>query len=266
MRASAAEPGHANDVYTLIEARNFCGVIVLSSVVGPHVDDAALSGWIQSFGLPVVSIGRALRGADNVLVDNVPGMSALMTHLLDTMGHRQLAFVRGIPGNSDSDERESVFRASLQRRGLPVEEDLLMTGDFASVKTFRRVQQLLARRRDVQILEGDYARERDVFARWAQGFEDRYGKFVKEFQLSFESCLWELYLHASLKELSLPVDFSHHAPDFVIGCSFQRLRTSRERSSPGPQTERCAFERHVSAVVRFLVAPLAPHHGLQLGP
>ncbi|MFT7773358.1 glycosaminoglycan attachment site [Roseateles sp.] len=67
------------------------------------------------------------------------------------------------------------------------------------------------------ILEGDYAPERDVFARWAQGFEDRDGKFVKEFQLSFESCLWELYLHASLKELSLPVDFSHHAPDFVIG-------------------------------------------------
>jgi len=67
------------------------------------------------------------------------------------------------------------------------------------------------------IVEGDYAAERDVFKVWAQGFQDRDGKFVKEFQLTFQACLWELYLYAALKDLKLPVDFSHHAPDFVVG-------------------------------------------------
>ncbi|WP_431262141.1 LacI family DNA-binding transcriptional regulator [Roseateles chitinivorans] len=142
----------ANDIYDLIDARNFCGVIVLSTVVGPQISDQALSAWIQRFALPVVSIGRPLEQAGNVLIDNVPGMSALMTHLLDTMGYRRLAMLRGIPGNADSDEREAVFRSSLEHRGLPVEEDLLMTGDFASVKAFRLVQQLLERRRDVQAI------------------------------------------------------------------------------------------------------------------
>ncbi|KQY88267.1 hypothetical protein [Pelomonas sp. Root1444] len=66
------------------------------------------------------------------------------------------------------------------------------------------------------ILRGDYAAERAVFSQWAQGFIDRDNKFVKEFQTSFEPCLWELYLYASLKEMALPVDFSHHAPDFVV--------------------------------------------------
>ncbi|WP_067272041.1 diguanylate cyclase domain-containing protein [Mitsuaria sp. 7] len=152
LRPPDTGPMHANDVYGLIDGRNFCGVIVLSTVVGPQVSDEALSEWIRTFSLPVVSIGRPLRHAGNVLIDNVPGMSALMTHLLDTMGYRKLAMLRGIPGNADSEERESVFRASLEGRGIPVEDDLLMTGDFASVKAFRLVQELLNRRRDVQAI------------------------------------------------------------------------------------------------------------------
>lgn len=61
-----------------------------------------------------------------------------------------------------------------------------------------------------------YMPERAVVKQWAEGFVDRDGKFVQEFQLSFESSFWELYLHAALKEWQLPVDFSHHAPDFVV--------------------------------------------------
>lgn len=66
------------------------------------------------------------------------------------------------------------------------------------------------------LMEGEYAPERAVLARWAQGFADRDGKFVQEFQLSFEPCLWELYMHASLVELGHQLDFRHHAPDFVV--------------------------------------------------
>lgn len=67
------------------------------------------------------------------------------------------------------------------------------------------------------ILADCYAPERAVMQGWAEGFIDRDGKFVQEFQMSFESGLWELYLYAALKEWKLPVDLSHHAPDFVVG-------------------------------------------------
>lgn len=55
-----------------------------------------------------------------------------------------------------------------------------------------------------------------VVAKWADGFLDRDGKFVEEFQTSFNSCFWELYLHAVLKEAGCEIDFAHHAPDFVV--------------------------------------------------
>ncbi|MEI5679549.1 MULTISPECIES: hypothetical protein [unclassified Mesorhizobium] len=56
---------------------------------------------------------------------------------------------------------------------------------------------------------------REVLSQWAEGFVDRDGKFVQEFQLTFNSCWWELYLFAVMKSLGIGIDFSHEAPDFV---------------------------------------------------
>src|SRR6266567_3151706 len=55
-----------------------------------------------------------------------------------------------------------------------------------------------------------------VLRNWADGFVDRDGKFLKEFQTSFDPSFWELYLHAVLKELGCSVDFSHQRPDFCV--------------------------------------------------
>lgn len=51
---------------------------------------------------------------------------------------------------------------------------------------------------------------------WADGFVDRDGKFVGEFQRTFNSSFWELYLFAVLRSLNMRVDFSFDAPDFVL--------------------------------------------------
>lgn len=56
---------------------------------------------------------------------------------------------------------------------------------------------------------------RAVVREWAEGFVDRDGKFVEEFQRTFNSSWWELYLHSVLKSLGVRVDFTFDAPDFV---------------------------------------------------
>jgi hypothetical protein len=58
--------------------------------------------------------------------------------------------------------------------------------------------------------------DRAVLLEWAEGFEDRDGKFVSEFQRTFNTAFWELYLFAVTKELGFHVDFRFTAPDFVI--------------------------------------------------
>lgn len=66
------------------------------------------------------------------------------------------------------------------------------------------------------LLDPDYGPERAVIADWAAGFLDRDGKFVKEFQTTFESSFWELYLYAVLKFQGMRLNQSFHAPDFVV--------------------------------------------------
>lgn len=60
-------------------------------------------------------------------------------------------------------------------------------------------------------------RTRPKVAHWeaALGFKDRDDKFVKEFQTTFNSSFWEIYLFACLKEMKFCVDFSHTSPDFI---------------------------------------------------
>ena len=56
----------------------------------------------------------------------------------------------------------------------------------------------------------------ELLQQWCAGFEDRDGKFVQEFQTTFNSSFWELYLHAVLKEFGMEVDYRHARPDFVV--------------------------------------------------
>lgn len=67
-----------------------------------------------------------------------------------------------------------------------------------------------------RLMQAEYAPERAMLASWADGFLDRDGKFIKEFQLTFESAFWELYLNAALRRWNLVPDMSFTAPDFVI--------------------------------------------------
>lgn len=48
--------------------------------------------------------------------------------------------------------------------------------------------------------------EREVLSGWASGFRDRDGKFVKEFQTTYNSSFWELYLFAAFKDLGCTAD------------------------------------------------------------
>lgn len=58
--------------------------------------------------------------------------------------------------------------------------------------------------------------ERDMFEAWADGFVDRDGKLVEEFQTTFNSTFWEIYLYAVFKECGFTIDWDHATPDFIV--------------------------------------------------
>lgn len=66
------------------------------------------------------------------------------------------------------------------------------------------------------ILTNGYRKERSLLESWVANFPDRDNKFIHEFQTTFNSSFWEIYLHKLLEDLDLTVDYSRQAPDFFI--------------------------------------------------
>lgn len=82
----------------------------------------------------------------------------------------------------------------------------------------------------------------DVMNEWASGFQDRDGKFVKEFQTTFDSSFWELYLFAALKQFGMKVDFSVPSPDFLVtthgGVNIEATVALHAQGTPSEYSER----------------------------
>jgi len=64
-----------------------------------------------------------------------------------------------------------------------------------------------------------YAKVKPIIQNWGSGLLDRRGeskKFLNEFQSTFNSSMWELYLNRAFLELGCGVDFTKASPDFFV--------------------------------------------------
>lgn len=110
----------------------------------------------------------------------------------------------------------------------------------------------------------------DVLQDWAEGFVDRDGKFVEEFQTTFNSSFWELYVFAVLKRYGMIVDFSHARPDFCIPALNFNIEAAIASNADGadpeharlgkqPPTDLNVFNR--STIIRVSGALREKHNG-----
>lgn len=83
----------------------------------------------------------------------------------------------------------------------------------------------------------------DVLNDWAKGFVDRDEKFVEEFQTTFNSSFWELYLYAVLKKYNMPVDFSYVQPDFCIPSLNLNIEATIASHAQGTEPEYTRFNK-----------------------
>ena len=68
----------------------------------------------------------------------------------------------------------------------------------------------------ISILSEEHEKEREVLNNWIKDFPDRDGKFVKEFQTTFNSSFWEIYLYALFREFNFEFDWKCSRPDFAL--------------------------------------------------
>jgi diguanylate cyclase (GGDEF)-like protein len=76
----------------------------------------------------------------------------LMEHLIHTRGFRKFAFMRGVLQNPESQQRERIFKAALERYGIPIQPDHFLHGNFSRAPAYQATLAFLDSAPDVEVI------------------------------------------------------------------------------------------------------------------
>ncbi len=142
--------------------KTFVSYGVEGFVVVPPAITKEVTASLEAISIPYVLIDQRIAdlAVDQVVTDNFAGAYDLTSHLV-TIGHRRIAFVGGPPTSQKGRDRLAGYEAALRDQGIPIEEDLIRTGeDFdeqiglklaADLLATTRPDVLLAANLDLQI-------------------------------------------------------------------------------------------------------------------
>ncbi|MBN1409548.1 MAG: GGDEF domain-containing protein [Spirochaetales bacterium] len=139
-----------NRIYNYVNDSNIDAVIIASGMLSYHIGVSALNRFVESLKpLPVVSISEKLEGTPSILVNNTVGMKNAVSHLIEIHGIRRIAFIKGVEGVRDADERFAAYREVLQDYGIAYNEDYVFQGNFIAPSGIEAVNKFV-RERDVR--------------------------------------------------------------------------------------------------------------------
>ncbi len=94
------------------------GIIAVDTLLEHHIP------------VPVVAVAghRHIEGVTNIVLDHAHAAELALNHLF-SLGHRNIAFMRGQPFSSDSDDRWNSLMAVAEKLGLEVNPELIVNLD-----------------------------------------------------------------------------------------------------------------------------------------
>ncbi len=84
----------------------------------------------KELNCPVVSLREELAGVNNILLDEKTTMEGVIRHIIEDHWARDIAFMTGVEGRYDAEQRLACFRRIMDEYGFPVGENRVFYGDF----------------------------------------------------------------------------------------------------------------------------------------
>lgn len=99
-------------------------------IVAPFSEDDKIVEALVRQGLPIVCVDRGLVNveADLVVIDNVKAAEMAVDHLIG-LGHTRIGFAGGLYTIPTSRTRRDGYLNSLEKAGIPIDEELIHFGD-----------------------------------------------------------------------------------------------------------------------------------------
>ncbi len=122
-----------NILYPFLQSPRFDAIVSCTAYYQGTMNHDEMIAFINRYAhVPTINLNFEMPGCASVLVDNRAGFYALMQHLIHDHGYRRFAFMHGIIGNADADERFAVFRECLDEAGLAYDPRLVGVGHFSN--------------------------------------------------------------------------------------------------------------------------------------
>jgi DNA-binding LacI/PurR family transcriptional regulator/signal transduction histidine kinase len=131
--APVSTPGREAPSFGLYDLATFelLDGLLLTSDVAYGSAAEALKAFAKVYGsLPIVTQSVEIDGASMFVPDNVEGMRAAVRHLIEEHGYKRIAFIRGISGHLDAEQRYDAYREVLKAYNIRFDEDLVADGDY----------------------------------------------------------------------------------------------------------------------------------------
>jgi signal transduction histidine kinase/DNA-binding LacI/PurR family transcriptional regulator len=144
---SAGQSKVSFGLYDLAKPDQFDGVILAADVA--YVTTAEdINVFRKAFGtMPVVTQSVEVEGASMFIPNNAEGMRAVVRHLIEEHGYKRIAFIRGLYGQIDAEQRFQAYKDELKAHDLRYDEELVVDGDFTPESGRDAINKLLDERR-----------------------------------------------------------------------------------------------------------------------
>jgi DNA-binding LacI/PurR family transcriptional regulator/signal transduction histidine kinase len=144
-QAAEGGAGRGNHLYDLLPRAGMDGLVLVTAVLGFHVNDEELQERVSALGpVPMIGLGRPVPGVPTLLLDNRRAAREAVVHLVEHHGCRRIVFLGG-PRGSESDDRLEGYRDALAAFGLPFDPALVAAGDFSRASGAAATRALLDR-------------------------------------------------------------------------------------------------------------------------
>jgi signal transduction histidine kinase/DNA-binding LacI/PurR family transcriptional regulator/AraC-like DNA-binding protein len=120
-----------NILFNIPGQENVDGLLIWANILSHTLDRTGLEAFCQRYApLPIISMGMVLPSFPSICINMHEGMHKLLAHLIDNHGRRKIAFIRGLEASQDAEERYQAYLETLERYHLPINPDLIVSGDF----------------------------------------------------------------------------------------------------------------------------------------
>ena len=148
--AAPEHGGRSYGLYDLIKPGQFDGIL-LAADIGHGSSSEDIKNFCRVFApTPVASFAVQAEGVSSFIADNIGGMRAVIRHLIEVHGYKRIAFVRGLKGQLEADQRFDAYREELKAHNIRFDEHLVVEGDY-SPESGRAAVRILLDERGIRV-------------------------------------------------------------------------------------------------------------------